>query len=56
MLQEEFNELKQRYWGQHLWAVGYFIRTVGTVTEDVIKEYIENQGSKKEDGSFKIEQ
>ena len=56
ILQEEFNELKQRYWGQHLWAVGYFIRTVGTVTEDVIKEYIENQGSKKEDGSFKIEQ
>lgn len=54
LLQEEFKELKKRYWGQHLWAPGYFCRTVGTVTEEEIKEYIENQ---KEDIKeiFKIE-
>lgn len=42
-LQEEFPELKKRYWEQHIWATGYFCRTVGTVTEEIIKEYIENQ-------------
>ena len=43
LLQEEFKELKKKYWGQHLWAPGYFCRTVGTVTEEMIKEYIKNQ-------------
>ena len=36
-------ELKTRYWGQHLWASGYFCRSVGTVTNKTIKDYIENQ-------------
>ena len=43
MLQEEIEELRKRYCGQHLWARGYFCRTVGTVTEETIKEYIEQQ-------------
>lgn len=43
LLQEEFKELKKRYWGQHLWAPGYFCRTLGTVTEEIIEEYINNQ-------------
>lgn len=42
-LQEEFPELKKRYWGQHLWATGYFCRSVGTVTDEIIKDYIEKQ-------------
>jgi len=53
IMQEEFEELRKRYWGQHLWASGYFCRTVGTVTEEIIKEYIENQ-SGEYDESFKI--
>jgi putative transposase len=28
MLQDEFPQLKKRYWGQHLWARGYFWATV----------------------------
>ena len=55
ILQEEFNELRKRYWGQHLWASGYFIRTVGTVTEEMIKEYIENQGQGRNDEVFTID-
>ena len=53
ILQEEFVELRKRYWGQHLWAAGYFCRTVGAVTEEMVKEYIENQ---RDEGSenFKI--
>jgi putative transposase len=56
MLQEEFSDLKKRYWGQHLWASGYFIRTVGTVTQEMIKEYIENQNQEKVDEIFKIDE
>jgi putative transposase len=28
-LQEEFPELRKRYWGPHLWARGYFLRDRG---------------------------
>jgi putative transposase len=36
-LQEEFPDLRQRYWGQHLWARGYFCATVGAVDEATIQ-------------------
>src|SRR6204780_3054667 len=32
-LQEDFPELRKRYWGQHLWARGYFCASVGAVDE-----------------------
>jgi putative transposase len=54
LLQEEFQDLKKRYWGQHLWGRGYFCATVGSVTEEMIKQYIENQEATAKD-SFKIE-
>jgi len=53
-LQEEFPELSKRYWGQHLWARGYFCATVGAVDEDTIKAYIENQRWDEDDQGFKI--
>jgi len=42
-LQMEYETLRKRYWGQPMWARGYFCATVGTVTDEVIKQYIENQ-------------
>jgi putative transposase len=54
LLQEEFSDLKKRYWGQRLWSGGYFCATVGSVTEETIKQYIENQETTAKD-SFKIE-
>ena len=39
-LQDEFPELCKRYWGQHLWARGYFCATVGAVDEETIKRYM----------------
>ena len=41
LLQDEFSQLKKRYWGQHLWGRGYFCATVGSVTEEMIRDYIE---------------
>ena len=55
LLQEEFPDLKKRYWGQHLWGRGYFCATVGSVTEETIKNYIENQEISAQNDIFKIE-
>jgi putative transposase len=54
MLQDEFAHLRKRYWGQHLWARGYFCATVGAVDEKTIREYIENQRWDEDGESFKI--
>jgi putative transposase len=48
LLQDEFPELKRRYWGQHMWARGYFCGTVGEVDEATIKRYVEEQGTQEE--------
>ncbi len=42
-MQEEFQSLKKQFWGQHMWATGYFCRSVGTITDEIVKKYIENQ-------------
>lgn len=48
-LQLEFEDLRKRYWGQHIWARGYFVATAGNVTDEMIREYISRQG--KDDGN-----
>ena len=43
-LQREYKKLlRKSYWGQHFWSRGYFCATVGAVTEEQVKAYIENQ-------------
>jgi putative transposase len=39
----EFKHLHKRYWGQHMWARGYFVVTVGNVNTADIQKYIEEQ-------------
>jgi len=53
-LQDEFPHLKKRYWGQHLWARGYFCASVGTVTQEQIMEYIEKHEQEPPDETFSI--
>jgi putative transposase len=36
-------EIKKMLWGKDFWADGYFSETVGTVSEDRIRDYIKNQ-------------
>ncbi len=55
MLQDEFPHLKKRYWGQHLWARGYFCATVGDVTEEMIRQYIENQPTDGPEDAFQVD-
>jgi putative transposase len=42
-LLQEFPHLRKKFWGQHLWARGYFCCSSGNVTDEVIKAYIANQ-------------
>jgi putative transposase len=41
-LLDEFAELKKRYWGSHLWAVGYGAWSVGNITDEMLQEYLEH--------------
>ena len=54
LLQQEFPALRKRYWGQHLWARGYFCASVGAVDEATIRAYIENQQWDEDVEGFKI--
>ena len=40
-LQQEFPELKKKYWGRHFWGRGYFSATSGNITDEIINEYID---------------
>ena len=55
LIQDEFPELKKRYWGQHLWARGYFCATVGSVTKETIQNYIESQIKQGDANHFKVD-
>ncbi len=52
---EEFPTLKSRYWGRHFWARGYFCATVGQVTEEMIKSYLEHHFEPNRNDNFKTE-
>ena len=55
-LQMEFPELTKKYWGQHLWARGYFAVSAGNVTAKMIEEYIEHHFEAKETSdTFRVE-
>ncbi len=52
---EEFPHIKKRYWGRHFWARGYFCATVGQMTEEMIKEYLEHHFELRQDDGFEVE-
>jgi putative transposase len=53
-LLQEFEHLRKRYWGQHLWARGYFVVTVGNVNSEDVQKYIENQEEHHKNDDFRI--
>ena len=54
-LQMEYKELNKQFWGQHLWARGYFVASSGNVTDEIIKEYIKNQDLQERSNSDNFE-
>jgi len=55
MLQQEFPHLRKRYWGQHIWVRGYFCATVGQVSDEMIRDYIEGHVEKLPDDKFTLD-
>jgi len=45
-LQQEFPNLKKRYWGQHFWGVGYGVWSTGNITDEVIQQYLDHHKEK----------
>ena len=41
-LRQEFPELRKRYWGKHVWAIGYGAWSSGNITDDLVAEYGEH--------------
>ncbi len=50
----EFKTVSKMYWGRHFWARGYFVVSSGTITDEMIMEYIENQDLEDKEGDLKI--
>ena len=50
----EYQSLRKRYWGQHLWSRGYWVATSGNVTDEVWKKYIEDQKPEEPNDNFKV--
>ncbi len=46
-IQQEFEHIRKRYWGQRFWARGYFSTTSGNITDDVITAYLERHTQKE---------
>ena len=42
VLQIEFPQLKEQYWGRHFWAVGYGAWSTGTISDEMVQEYLEH--------------
>ena len=54
-LQMEYKELNKQFWGQQLWAGGYFVASSGNVTDEIIRAYIQNQDLQEKSKSDNFE-
>ena len=43
ILLQEFAHLRKALWGRHLWARGYLAVSTGNLTDEMIRDYIEQQ-------------
>jgi putative transposase len=46
-IQQEFDHIRKRYWGQRFWQKGYFSTTSGNVTDDIIMRYLDRHTHKE---------
>ena len=57
ILMQEFAHLRKQFWGRHFWARGYLAVSSGTITDEMIQEYIDEQEGESvlDDGRFQID-
>jgi putative transposase len=46
LIKKEFPEIKEKLWKEYFWSQSFCLLTTGGAPLEVIKKYIENQGSK----------
>jgi len=49
-LQQEFPDLRKKYWGQHFWAIGYGCWSTGNITDEMVNKYLEHHRKPDEKG------
>jgi len=55
-IQQEFPNLKKRYWGRHFWAIGFGCWSPGNITDKMLNDYLEHHRKSDNDtGSFILE-
>jgi putative transposase len=55
-LQEEFPELRKKYWGRHFWAIGFGCWSTGNITDKMLNEYLEHyRKSSNDNDNFILE-
>ncbi|MES1223414.1 MAG: IS200/IS605 family transposase [Bacteroidota bacterium] len=42
ILLSEYSELRKRYWGGHLWGIGYGVWSSGNITDEMIQDYLDH--------------
>ena len=56
LLQREYPMLEKRYWGKHLWAIGYGAWSTGNITEEIVEEYLKrHKSSSNNKDDFKLD-
>ena len=56
LMLDEFAELKRRYWGQHLWGIGYGAWSTGNITDEMVQHYLDHhKDGPNSDESFILE-
>jgi putative transposase len=57
VLLQEFPHLRKQFWGRHFWARGYLAVSSGTITDEMIREYIDEQEGEQvaDDSRFPID-
>ena len=57
VLLQEFAHLRKAFWGKHFWARGYLAVSSGTITDEMIQQYIDEQEGEPvhDDSQFPID-
>jgi len=49
LIKKEFPKIKEKLWKEYFWSRSFFLATTGGVTLEVLKQYVESQGNKRDD-------
>ena len=57
LLHKDFPELGRRYWGKHMWGIGYGAWSGGNIIDDLIQVYLDHhkERSNEDAESFTLE-